>query len=689
MISTSENAAKIKLVTDKMTRGLNKSLGLDTTNPTNEDNTKKKKAALIELLEHNTIQIVHMLFAKPRDIWYSPDMRNGTLSPTSKWSFFRLDKPEIVTKSAFKLLKEKKWDAAPAPAPAAASTRLDYILDKSLPASSDTVYEIEMVKDTTFKNNRLETDEKSLCSFIVASQPSPQMIDPSKDSANESRFQLPSFNAALGSLGESEGEPAVNDDHNVGAKMMDKLTGLLKPDPEKCSNVRNLLQEQASEISTMTADIVKSAGVDFTIKSKQLLDDINNRFKTRIKASLAAAENAVAEAAAAVEGLKEIVAAAAAAEATGTAPIVITNATDAEKAAKKANEGAKEKAAESHDTKTPKELEKIADDVKVLEIDAIKQSQIAVDESKRIRDAAFQAIKMAVEKLKEKKEGDIKTEKDKKTLESIYEKIAFLNFKLSELSTIHDKSNDPVKGFIADISRKNDELTALSLKIRDYYSDLDTELKKIVVGPLTADSPSAEFEATVKTSKAASSEITNKIGELQAEIAKANSKVQECNDLINQINTEIAKIDKDAADIKTAIAAAAAAAVAAETASQKANTAAVAAAAALGSDPTAAAAVSAAVSVAVTAAAGSRRAADEAAKATTLKDANTQKDEAEKNKVETEKQLTIVKGIAAAAAAAVAALQKSLMLPPPNYDNANLLQQIQTELAKLPPAGLD
>jgi hypothetical protein len=106
MISTSENAAKIKLVTDKMTRGLNKSLGLDTTNPTNEDNTKKKKAALIELLEHNTIQIVHMLFAKPRDIWYSPDMRNGTLSPTSKWSFFRLDKPEIVTKSAFKLLKE-------------------------------------------------------------------------------------------------------------------------------------------------------------------------------------------------------------------------------------------------------------------------------------------------------------------------------------------------------------------------------------------------------------------------------------------------------------------------------------------------------------------------------------------------------------------------------------------------------
>ncbi|NBP66822.1 MAG: hypothetical protein EBU66_19520, partial [Bacteroidetes bacterium] len=271
---------KIKLVTDKMTRGLDKSLGLDPTDPTNEDNTKKMKAALVELLEHNTIQVVHMLFAKPRDIWYSPDMRNVSLTSESKWSFFRLENPEIVTKSAFNLLKTTKWDAG-----IGASRRLDYILDKSIPLGpGDNVYDINMVSPDSFQNNSLDTGEKPLCALIVASQPSPQMLDPSKDSANESRFQLPSFNAALGSLGESEGEPAINDDHNVGAKLMDKLTGILKPDPEKCSNVRNLLQEQANEISSMTADIVKSAGVDFSIKAKKLMEDINNRFMPKINA---------------------------------------------------------------------------------------------------------------------------------------------------------------------------------------------------------------------------------------------------------------------------------------------------------------------------------------------------------------------------------------------------------------------
>ena len=102
------------------------------------------------------------------------------------------------------------------------------------------------------------------------------------------------------------------------------------------------------------------------------------------------------------------------------------------------------------------------------------------------------------------------------------------------------------------------------------------------------------------------------------------------------------------------------------------------------------------MTAAVTAAAASRTAADKAAKATTLQDANEQKDEAENQKDKAESQLNKVKQIAdnvaaaaaAAAAAAVAALQQALVSVPSDSDGAGLLQQINAELANLPPAGL-
>ena len=116
-----------------MTKGLDKALGLiDPTTPSKNggtaaaENLKKKKAALVELLQHNTVQVVHMLFAKPRDIWYSPDMRTGTLTSASKWTFFRLEKPEIIAKSVFNKL-EKTWDVVH---PASTPGRLHYILTK-------------------------------------------------------------------------------------------------------------------------------------------------------------------------------------------------------------------------------------------------------------------------------------------------------------------------------------------------------------------------------------------------------------------------------------------------------------------------------------------------------------------------------------------------------------------------------
>jgi chromosome segregation ATPase len=325
--------------------------------------------------------------------------------------------------------------------------------------------------------------------------------------------------------------------------------------------VRNLLQEQANEISSMTADIVKSAGVDLSIKAKKLMEDINNRFMPKINASVDAAAKAAAAAEEAAEGLGDI--AAAAAVAVSGTPMVITDVTTAVEAAKNAAEDANTKADEAKkkadDPKTaqPNQLEKTADEVKAFEIEAIKQSAIAVKNSKEVKKQAFDQVKAGIEKWHEEAKGKL-NDKDKNTIDSINHAYKGLSGLFVELDKRYDKSNEPVKEFIDNVSSKKDELTTLSRKIQGFYSEIDTELKKIVIDPLTAVSPSDDFKITVKTANTASREITEKIGKLQAEITTAENKVNECNDLITRINTEIAQIDETAA-----AAAAAAAAVAA------------------------------------------------------------------------------------------------------------------------------
>jgi len=261
-------AKKINYVTTNMKNSLNKALGLaDDANGTNisvvDENRKKIKNALIELLEHNMVQVVHMLFAKPRDIWYSPDMRIDSLSGVSKWVFLRLEKPEIVTKSGFKRLNEL-WDEQ-VYVNRNPHQRLDLIIDKT-PATQD-VFEIKIVNDNNFNTNKLPQGQGSLCVLLIASQPSPQMIEPGKDSSNDSRFQNPSF-----SVGDTQ--PAVRDDHAIGSKIMDNLTRLIKPDPQKCNNVRGLIQEQTNELSVITKNLLKSIGVESSIQ----LAGLKNKF---------------------------------------------------------------------------------------------------------------------------------------------------------------------------------------------------------------------------------------------------------------------------------------------------------------------------------------------------------------------------------------------------------------------------
>jgi hypothetical protein len=125
---------KVRYVTKEMNKGLNKALGMvDDSSLSDDDkkkdNDKKMKTHLLSLLEHNTVQVVHMLFAKPRDIWYSPDLRLGEFSASPKWSFFRLEKPEIISNTAFKNFRKILDDTVPS---GGSHQRLDYILNKSL-----------------------------------------------------------------------------------------------------------------------------------------------------------------------------------------------------------------------------------------------------------------------------------------------------------------------------------------------------------------------------------------------------------------------------------------------------------------------------------------------------------------------------------------------------------------------------
>lgn len=286
-----EVAKKINYVTRKMKDGLDKSLGIidDANEEIHGENDKKMKAALITLLEHNTVQVIHMLFAKPRDIWYSPDMRNGSFTSSPKWIFFRLEKPEIISKGAFAEF-QKEWnkeiDMNESPNP----TRLDFVLNKDLkiPRESRTssgedineyerVFKIKRVDDEAFKNN---SSKKGFCVFIIATQPTPQTIEPNKDSANDSRFQISSF-----STGETK--PTTNDDASLGNKLMQKLNQVVKPNTDKCNNVRSLIQEQINELSLLTKDALKAAGVDLSIKMTGLKDE------NKVTASKKAAKKAL------------------------------------------------------------------------------------------------------------------------------------------------------------------------------------------------------------------------------------------------------------------------------------------------------------------------------------------------------------------------------------------------------------
>jgi len=116
----------IAFAISKMKKKLDISVGLDIRDEGQRNTAINRMLSL--LIEHNTVQVLNMLFAKPRFIAYSPSMRIKPNTSMLKWGVFQLDRPKIISKRAFRQfnIALTKPDVAPAATSAPApSPRFD------------------------------------------------------------------------------------------------------------------------------------------------------------------------------------------------------------------------------------------------------------------------------------------------------------------------------------------------------------------------------------------------------------------------------------------------------------------------------------------------------------------------------------------------------------------------------------
>ena len=249
----------------KMKKKLDKSVGLDIS-----DEGQKKTAMnriLSLLIEHNTVQVLNMMFAKPRFIAYSPSLRIKTKTSMLKWGVFQLDRPKIISKRAFRqfniTLTEPEVTVAPAAAPAATSapapapSRLDSIREKN--------------KDIT-----IDVSDNALpfCIFIISSEPGPQILPPGKDSTNDTRLENDAFVSVTGAAAAGEKEAGkdnfVDDSSVIGAfqNQFNKIFPFKKPSTENCANARGQIGNAFNEMTDVAAGAMKEIGVDIEKKIK-------------------------------------------------------------------------------------------------------------------------------------------------------------------------------------------------------------------------------------------------------------------------------------------------------------------------------------------------------------------------------------------------------------------------------------
>jgi len=244
------NSTHIIFALSKMKKKLEQMLGIYKESAQKVTSTVNN--IMLTLLEHNTGQVLNMLFGKPRQVLYSPGMRIKFLTGLSKWIFFQIEKPEIISKRAFKLFKDRliKEDEStqnavtPAPAPAHKETQLNRIFEKK----SVDVFD-------------LKDDHLPFCIFIISTDPGPQLLPPGKDSANDGRLINNSFVAGI--------KGAIKDDGSFTGALQQQLSKL-KPNQSNCTDARKQIGIAFDEMTMAATGSFKEIGND--LKKKATID---------------------------------------------------------------------------------------------------------------------------------------------------------------------------------------------------------------------------------------------------------------------------------------------------------------------------------------------------------------------------------------------------------------------------------
>jgi hypothetical protein len=284
--STDGIADKVMVTTNKMKKKLDESLGITTTNVGTND--QKLAAMLSKLIELNTVQVINLMFAKPRNIWYSPDLRIRLDPITSKWIFFQLGIPEIISGRAFKAFKQELIkpvdDDGTVVAAGMGTSRILRILDKK------STTKVPMIKFSALTN---PTPPPFLI-FIISKDPAPpRMLD--KDNikdATDIMFDKRSFGAdgifATGDAGaggvdadsSSSSLNSVNvvknDGTTLASSVMEKIKSkfpTITPTDENCDSVLGQISKASADLNESLTKSLKSIGLDIEDKFDKFNQD--------------------------------------------------------------------------------------------------------------------------------------------------------------------------------------------------------------------------------------------------------------------------------------------------------------------------------------------------------------------------------------------------------------------------------
>jgi hypothetical protein len=268
-----------------MRKKLNESLGLVTP----ADNIKIT-TMLSNLIEFNTVQVINMLFAKPRNIWYSPDLRVRFEIGKTKWIFFQLDKLEIISGRAFKEFRKELMKPADDN-----ESLLSRILDNTPDALSKS-------KDLTMNMNILESDGRAppFCIFIISTEPvPPRMVDKDdiKD-ATDTMFDNSSF--GIGGISTTDTGGLIREDGTTFTSALlakaKRIFPLKKPTQENCESDLGQISKATSELSNMFNESLKEVGMGVKYRVDGFLDDAVKKAAAEKEATAAAEKEATAAA---------------------------------------------------------------------------------------------------------------------------------------------------------------------------------------------------------------------------------------------------------------------------------------------------------------------------------------------------------------------------------------------------------